>query len=127
MAMGTRGGGQSIVAVGVHRSCDPHDRFSGTGMYSQSAKQVTRFMKNSKASDEENVRWLREKEKESFRRKTEYMNQQSNPRRRGMVKGGDSIAWDDGASFAASSLASGGPSRLRQAAAIMCHPLTRHH
>ena len=65
-------------------------------------------MKNSKASDEENVRWLREKEKESFRRKTEYMNQQSNPRRRGMVKGGDSIAWDDGASFAASSLASGG-------------------
>ena len=91
---------------------DPLDRFSGTGMYSQSAKQVTRFMKNSKASDEENMRWLREKEKASYRRKADYLSQQSNQvglmKRKGMVRGGDSVAWDDDASLAASSLASGG-------------------
>ena len=87
---------------------DPQDRFSGTGMYSQSAKQVTRFMKNSKASDAENVRWLREREKDSFLRKAAYMHEQSKSGKRGMVRGGDSIAWDDDMSLAASSLASAG-------------------
>jgi hypothetical protein len=82
---------------------DPGDRFSGTGMHSKSAKQVTKFMNQSRATDEQNALWMKGKEQESHARKRDGTAKSG----AGPVRGGDSVAWDD-ESLAASSLASGG-------------------
>jgi hypothetical protein len=71
-------------------------------MHGASAKQVTKFMNRSRASEEEAALWMKGKEGDGYRRKQH----QGGPRG-SVVRGGDSIAWDD-ESLAASSLASAG-------------------